>query len=162
MRESIGTSLNDMMLVYDRAVAGRQAAPTGHEAALQMFEHLRDTVIRPVMTAFGEVLEAHGHHCRVYDRGISVTTPGNLARDAEVVMHILPKEDAALQMTHKGYQLSFTVAQGRAKLLARMTHGRWEEACSSCPHDLHPLLGVTHELIEAELLEMMQHVFADT
>ena len=32
---------------------------------------------------------------------------------------------------------------------------------SSCPHDLHPLEGVTPELIEAELLEMMQHVFAD-
>ena len=53
------------------------------------------------------------------------------------------------------------LAQEHVKLLARMTHGRWEESCSSCPHDLHPLEGVTPELIEAELLEMMQHVFAD-
>jgi hypothetical protein len=53
------------------------------------------------------------------------------------------------------------LAQEHRKLLAQMTHGRWEESCSSYPHDLHPLEGVTPELIEAELLEMMQHVFAD-
>jgi len=150
-----------MMVLYDRAGAGRQAGPTDDKAPQRTFEHLRDKVIRPLMTAFGEVLEAHGHHCRVYSRGISVTTPGNLLQNAEVVMHILPKEDAALPtMTHKAYRLSFILAQ-HAKLLARMTHGRWEESCSSCPHDLHPLQGVTPELIEAELLEMMQHVFAD-
>ena len=113
------------------------------------------------MTAFGEVLEAHGHHCRVYDKPISVTTPGNLTQNAEIIMHILPKEGAVPPATRKGYQLSFMLAQEHRKLLARMTHGRWEESCSSCPHDLHPLEGVTPELIEAELLEMMQHVFAD-
>jgi hypothetical protein len=76
-------------------------------------------------------------------------------------MHILPKERAVAPATCKGYQLSFMLEQEHGKLLARMTHGRWQESCSSCPHDLHPLEGVTPELIEAELLEMMQHVFAD-
>ena len=109
------------------------------------------------MTAFGEVLEAHGHHCRVYDKPMSVTTPGNLTQNAEIIMHILPKEGAVPPATRKGYRLSFLLAQEHGKLLARMTHGRWEESCSSCPHDLHPLEGVTPELIEAELLEMMQH-----
>ena len=113
------------------------------------------------MAAFGEVLEAHGHHCRVYDKPVSVTTPGNLTQNAEIIMYILPKAGAVPPATHKGYRLSFLLAQEHRKLLARMTHGRWEESCSSCPHDLHPLEGVTPELIEAELLEMMQHVFAD-
>ena len=113
------------------------------------------------MTAFGEVLEAHGHHCRIYDKPISVTAPGNLTQNAEIIMHILPKESAVPPATCKGYQLSFKLAQEHGKLLVRMKHGRWEEPCSSCPHDLHPLEGVTPELIEAEFLEMMKHVFAD-
>jgi hypothetical protein len=161
MRESTGSYLNDMMLHYDRAVAKRQAGPTDDEAAQQTFDHLRNEVIRPLMAAFGEVLEAHGHHCRVYDKPMSVTTPGNLTQNAEIIMHVLPKEGDVPPPTRKGYRLSFLLAQDHRKLLARMTHGRWEESCSSCPHDLHPLEGVTPGLIEAELLEMMQHVFAD-
>ena len=161
MWECTGSYLNDVMVRYDQAVAKRARGPTDDEAAQQTFDHLRDEVIRPLMTAFGEVLEAHGHHCRVYDKPTSVTTPGNLTQNAEIVMHILPKEAAVPPATRKGYQLSFMLAQEHRKLLARMTHGRWEESCSSCPHDLHPLQGVTAELIEAELLEMMQHVFAD-
>ena len=90
-----------------------------------------------------------------------MTTPGNLTQNAEIVMHILPKEGAVPPATRKGYHLSFMLEQEHGKLLARMMHGRWQESCSSCPHDLHPLEGVTPELIEAELLEMMQHVFAD-
>jgi hypothetical protein len=161
MWECTGSSLNDVMVGYDQAVAERAQGPTDEEAAQRKFDQLRDEVIRPLMTAFGEVLEAHGHHCRVYDKPTSVTTLGNLTQDAEIIMHILPKESAVSPATHKGYQLSFMLAQEHRKLLARMTHGRWEESCSSCPYDLHPLEGVTPELIEAELLEMMQHVFAD-
>jgi hypothetical protein len=153
--------LNDVMVGYDQAVAERAQEPTDEETAQQKFDQLREAVIRPLMRAFGEVLEAHGHHCRVYDKPISVTTPGNLTQYAEIIMHILPKEGAVPPVTRNGYQLSFLLAQEHRKLLARMTHGRWEESCSSCPHDLHPLEGVTAELIEAELLEMMQHVFAD-
>jgi hypothetical protein len=159
MRDSTGTYLNDMMFRYDRAVA--KPGPTDEETAQQTFDHLRDEVIRPLMAAFGEVLEAHGHHCRVYNKPTSVTTPGNLTQNAEIIMHILPKEGAVAPATRKGYQLSFMLAQEHRKLSARMAHGRWQESCSSCPHDLHPLEGVTPELIEAELLEMMQHVFAD-
>jgi hypothetical protein len=159
MRDSTGTYLNDMMFRYDRAVA--KPGPTDEETAQQTFDHLRDEVIRPLMAAFGEVLEAHGHHCRVYNKPRSVTTPGNLTQNAEIIMHILPKEGAVAPATRKGYQLSFMLAQEHRKLSARMAHGRWQESCSSCPHDLHPLEGVTPELIEAELLEMMQHVFAD-
>ena len=144
-----------------RLPRGKRDRPTDEEAALQTFDRLRDEVIRPLMTAFGEILETHGHHCRVYDKPVSVTTPGNLTQNAEIVMHILPKEGAVPLATHKGYRLSFLLTQEHRKLSARMTHGRWEESCSSCPHDLHPLEGVTPELIEAELLEMMQHVFAD-
>ena len=161
MRECTGSYLNDVMVRYDRAVGKRVTGPTDDEAAQQMFDHLRDEVIRPLMATFGEVLEAHGHHCRVYDKPISVTTPGNLTQNAELIMHILPKEAAVPPATRKGYQLSFMLAQEHRKLLVQMTHGRWEESCSSCPYDLHPLQGVTPELIEAELLEMMQHVFAD-
>src|SRR5512132_1088023 len=78
----------------------------------------------------------------------------------EIIMHVLPKEGGVPPQTRKGYRLSFLLAQDHRKFLAQMTHGRWEDSCSSCPHDLHPLEGVTPELIEAELLEMMQHVFA--
>src|SRR5512134_3020927 len=161
MRECTGSSLNDVMVSYDQAVAEQAREPTNEEAAQQAFDHLRNELIRPLMTAFREVLEAHGHHCRIYDKSISVTTPGNLTQNAEIIMHILPKEGAVPPATHKGYRLSFLLAQEHRKLLVQMTHGRWEESCSSCPHDLHPLEGVTPELIEAELLEMMQHVFAD-
>jgi hypothetical protein len=161
MRERIGASLNDVMVGYDQAVAGRAQQSTDEETAQQKFDQLRDAVIRPLMRAFGEVLEAHGHHCRVYDKPVSVTTPGNLTQNAEIIMHILPKEGAVPAPARKGYRLSFLLAEEHQKLSARMTHGRWEESCSSCPHDLHPLEGVTAELIEAELLEMMQHVFAD-
>src|SRR5512147_31784 len=151
MRECTGSCLNEVMVRYDRAVAKRARGPTDEETAQQVFDQLRDEVIRPLMTACGEVLEAHGHHCRVYDKPISVTTPGNLTQNAEIIMHILPKEGAVPPATHKDYRLSFLLAQEHRKLLARMTHGRWEESCSSCPHDLHPLEGVTPELIEAEL-----------
>jgi hypothetical protein len=140
MRDSTGTYLNDMMVRYDRAVA--KPGSTDEETAQQTFDQLRNEAIRPLMTAFGEALEAHGHHCRVYDKPTSVTTPGNLMQNAEIIMHILPKEGAVPLMTRKGYQLSFMLAQEHQKLLARM-----EESCSSCPHDLHPLKGVTPELI---------------
>ena len=131
MRECTGSSLKDVMVGYDQAAAKRARGPTDEEVAQQTFDHLRDEVIRPLMTAFGEVLEVHGHHCRVYDKPISVTTPGNLTQNAEIVMHILPKEGAVPAPARKGYQLSFLLAQEHRKLLARMTHGRWEESCSS-------------------------------
>jgi hypothetical protein len=60
MRECTGSYLNDMMVRYDRAVAKPEVGPTDEETAQQTFDHLRDEVIRPMMTAFGEVLEAHG------------------------------------------------------------------------------------------------------
>ena len=127
MRESTGSCLNDMMVHYDRAVAKREAGPTDDEAAQRKFDQLRDEAIRPLMTAFSEVLEARGHHCRVYDKPMSVTTPGNLTQNAEIIMHVLPKEGAVPPATRQGYQLSFLLAQEHRKLLARMTHGRWEE-----------------------------------
>jgi hypothetical protein len=161
MRECTGSFLNDVMVGYDQAVAERAQEPTDEETAQQKFDRLRDAVIRPLMSAFGEVLQGHGHHCRIYDKPISVTTPGNLTQNAVIIMHILPKAVAVPPPMRKGYQLSFTLATEHGKLSAGMTHGRWEESCSSCPHDFHPLEGVTPELIEAELLEMMQHVFAD-
>jgi hypothetical protein len=65
--------LNDVMVSYDQAVAEQAREPTNEEAAQQAFDHLRNELIRPLMTAFREVLEAHGHHCRVYDKPISVT-----------------------------------------------------------------------------------------
>jgi hypothetical protein len=72
--------LNGVMVGYDQAVAERAQGPTDEEAAQRKFDQLRDEVIRPLMTAFGEVLEAHGHHCRVYDKPTSVTAPGNLTQ----------------------------------------------------------------------------------
>ena len=161
MHKSTESCLNDILVNYDQAIGMEEAGPTEEEAAQQKFDRLRDVVIHPLMREFGEVLEAHGHHCRVYDKPISVTTPGNLTQSAEIIMHILPKAGVLAPATGKGYRLSFTLTQEHRKLLAQMAHGRGEHPCSSCPHDLHPLEGVTPGLIEAELLEMMQHVFAD-
>jgi hypothetical protein len=150
------------MVHYDRAVAKREARPTVEEVAQQMFDHVRDEVIRPLMTAFGEVLEAHGHHCRIYDKSMSVSTPGNVTQSPEIIMYVLPKAAGEPSPARSNaYRISFLLAQQHGKLLARMAHERGNESCSSCPHDLHPLEGVVPELIEAELLEMMQHVFAD-
>jgi hypothetical protein len=64
------------MVQYDRAVAQLEAEPTDEEAGQQKFDHMPDVVIRPLLTAFGEILEAHGHHCRVYDKPVSVTIQG--------------------------------------------------------------------------------------
>lgn len=162
MRECTGSYLNDVMVGYDQAVAKRARGPTDEETAQQKFDQLRDEVIRPLMTAFGGVLDAHGHRWRVYGKAMSVTTPGNLTQNPEIVMYVLPKtEDEPASARGDGYQISFILAPEQRKMLARMSHGPSAGPCSACPHDLHPLNGVTSELIEAEILEMMQHVFAD-
>lgn len=163
MRETTQTCLRDIMVIHARAVAQQAGGPTKEQAAQQMFDQLRDDVIRPLMKEFAEALETHGHVCRVYGKPMSVTTPGNVTQNAEIVMTIVPKVgDEAPEVARREYQISFVLAPEEQKIRAIMTHGPRSEPCSTCPHDFHPLEGVTPELIEAELLEMMRHVFAQT
>ena len=109
------------MVRYDRAVGKRKRDRRTTKPLSRCSTTCADEVIRPLMATFGEVLEAHGHHCRVYDKPISVTTPGNLTQNDEIIMHILPKEGAVPPATRKGYQLSFMLAQEHRKLLVQMT-----------------------------------------
>lgn len=160
MRKTTQLCLQDMMTVYARAVAQQAGGPTKEQSAQWMFDQLRDDIIRPLMNEFAEALETYGHVSRVYGKPMSVSTPGNVTQNAEVVMNILPKtEGEAPEVSRQEYQISFVLAPEKQKIQATMTHGPQNQSCSTCPNDFHPLEGVTAELIEAELLEMMQHVF---
>lgn len=160
MRQTTGCQLNELMARYDQTAAKRTRGPTREDVTEQAFDRLCDGVIRPAMAQFAEVLETRGHRCRIYSKPMSVTTPGNLTQGAQIVMQVLPKSDSEPSTASDGCQISFVLALEHAKVLAQMSHGTSAESCSMCPHDLHPLAGVSQELIEAELLEMVQHVFA--
>ena len=161
MRKTTQSRLHDMMTVYARTIAQQAGGPTKEQSAQQKFDQLRDDIIRPLMNEFAEALEMYGHVGRVYGRPMSVSTPGNVTQNAQVVMNILPKTaDEAPEAARQEYQISFVLAPEKQKIQANMTHGPQHQSCSSCPNDFHPLEGVTAELIEAELLEMMRHVFA--
>jgi hypothetical protein len=159
MRETPGCHLNELMVRYDQAAATRTHGPMREDVTDQAFDRLCDGVIRPAMAQFAEVLETRGHRCRINSKPMSVTTPGNLMQGAQIVMQILPKSDSEPSMASDDCQISFVLALEHAKVLAQMSHGTSAKPCSMCPHDLHPLAGVSQELIEAELLEMVQHVF---
>jgi hypothetical protein len=160
MRQTTGCHLNELMVRYDQAAAKRTRGPTREDVAEEAFDRLCDGVIRPAMAQFAQFLESGGHRCRIYSKPMSVTTPGNLTQGAQIVMQVLPKSVSEPPAAGDGCQISFVLALEQAKVLAQMSHGASAEPCSMCPHDLHPLAGVTEELIEAELLEMVQHVFA--
>lgn len=160
MRQTTGCHLNELMVRYDQAATQRTRGPRRENGAEEAFDRLCDAVIRPAMVQFAEVLETRGHRCRIYSKPMSVTTPGNLTQGAQIVMQILPKSVSEPSAAGDGCQISFVLALEHAKVLAQMSHGASADPCSRCPHDLHPLAGVTQELIEAELLEMVQHVFA--
>ena len=160
MRQTTGCHLNELMVCYDQTAATRTRGSRREDVAEEAFDRLCDGVIRPAMAQFAEVLETRGHRCRIYSKPMSVTTPGNLTQGAQIVMQILPKSLSEPPAAGGGCQISFVLALGHAKVLAQMSHGASAQPCSMCPHDLHPLAGVTQELIEAELLEMVQHVFA--
>jgi hypothetical protein len=162
MRERAGIDLSRFMADYDRWLAGRARYPTYEDELLPTFERLRDEIIRPLMQRFLEVLHAHGHACRVYYREPSVTAAGNLTQSAEIVMCIAPKpQPDADEGSSPSYNISFELARAQRKLRARVTHGPWAEACSSCPHSLHSLDEANSELVEAELLKMLRHVIPE-
>lgn len=164
MRQTTECHLNELMVRYDQAAAQRTRGATREDVAEEAFDRLCDEVIRPAMAQFAEALESHGHRCRIYSKPMSVTTPGNLTQGAQIVMQFLPKSLSEPPGTEPGAgggcQISFILALEHAKVRAQMSHGGSAAPCSMCPHDLHPMAGVTRELIEAELLEMVQHVFA--
>jgi hypothetical protein len=164
MRQTTECLLNELMVRYDRARAQRTRGAPREDGAEEAFDRLCDGVIRPAMAQFAQVLETHGHRCRIYKKPMSVTTPGNLTQGAQIMMQILPKSLSEPPGTGPGAgggcQISFVLAPEPAKVRAQLSHGASAELCSMCPHDLHPVAGVTQELIEAELLEMVQHVFA--
>ena len=159
MRQTTGCLLNELMARYDQAAAQRTRGATRADVAEEAFDRLCDGVIRPAMAEFAEVLETRGHRCRIYSKPMSVTTPGNLTQGAQIAMQILPKS-LSEPPAGGGCQISFVLALEHAKVRAQMSHAASAEPCSMCPHNLHPVAGVTQELIEAELLEMVRHVFA--
>src|SRR5512134_804344 len=107
MQECTSSHLNDVMVRYDQAIAGRARGRTNEETAQQKFDQLRDEVIRPLMTAFGGVLEAHGHRYSVYAKAMSVTTPGNMTQNPEIIMCIVPRMGGEPALAHgDGYQIS--------------------------------------------------------
>lgn len=147
--------LNKLMLRFDEIRAQDEPSETQH--LQERFHTLSADTIEPLMRTFGEILESHGHGVRIYGRPMSVGS-GGFSQDAETAMHVFPKsrETAGVAATGE-YKISFTYATAEHKILVRVTDGIGTS--SSSRHNLHPMDGVTDELIEAELIEMVEHVF---
>jgi hypothetical protein len=81
----------------------------------------RDGVIRPLMTAFGEISRLTVTIVASTTR-MSMTTPGNLTQKAEIIMHFLPKEWLSRQGCATAIGSLLMLVQERRKLLGRITH----------------------------------------
>ncbi len=160
MKHEIRTQLDEMMVAYDRTIERAHDSPGEAERVRQNFNALCREIIRPAMQAYSEVLEAHGHGVRIYGHDMSVDDGGH-SRGAELMMHVVPRDRMAAGGDAPGaFVMTFSMDTANHRVLARVTNPA-DGACGySNPYDVHPVDGVTAELVENELLEMIRYGFA--
>ncbi|TVR95809.1 MAG: hypothetical protein EA406_13215 [Rhodospirillales bacterium] len=145
-----------MLTHYDHILSKREGGPTDLELLNARFRDLSMNVVEPLMQSFAEVLQAHGHEVKVFGRQMSVS-PGGFAQNAETVMEVRPRQLG--DNAPEGFRIAFQLHTDCRKVLAQVTDYDSEHTHYVRPHDIHPLDGVTPELVEAELLEMVAYVF---
>lgn len=156
MQSTTRTMLEQMLAHYDHTISKNEGGPSDVELMNARFRDLSMTVVEPMMQAFAEVLQAHGHETRVFGREMSVS-PGGFAQHAETVMEIRPRRFG--DNASDGFRIAFQMHTDCRKVLAQVTDCGSEHTHYVRPHDIHPLEGVTPEMVEAELLEMVGYVF---
>lgn len=158
MRPETRHKLDEVLLRFDRIVAKTSGEPSETEAMQEHFRTLCTKTIEPLMRTFGEVLESYGHSVRIYGRPLSVGS-GGFAQDAEVAMEVSLRRGRpeAARKQDEGYRISFDFETAEHKILTCLTDATG--TCRRSQYDLHPIDGVTEDLIEAELLEMIELIF---
>ena len=167
MRESTRTKLSDLLSAYDKAVTRPRPNESDTEAQQTGFQALCREVIWPVMEGFKQALQTYGHQVHVDEQQSSVDDRG-ITQEAGVFMRITPKleADATVDETQSAV-ISFVYQAPEQKIMARVSIAEGAPPHSarpyySRPHDYHPVAGVTSELVEAEMLEMLHYVLDRT
>ncbi len=129
------------------------------EQVLRHFRTLCNDIIQPTMEAFSQVLSEHGHKAWIYNPEASVAQSGH-SQNAELLMYVNPKIGTVpTDTSHGEFLVSFSFDTVENKMLARVTEGLNLPYGYSRPFNLHPVGGVTTELVEQELFEMIRYGF---
>lgn len=158
MRHETRTKLDEVIVTYQKTVDDSFQGPGEVERIQKHFQALCNDVIRPAMEEFSQVLRDHGHTVRIYGHQRLVDQGGH-SSNAELSMHVSPQVSGASADNVSGeFVVSFSFDSAQQKMLARTAAGA---APNSYSHsfDQHPIEGVTKELVEQELLEMLRHGF---
>lgn len=157
MKDEMQAELDDVMMNYARSLGkGDHGDVDGFEEHCHVL--CREAIL-PAMEKFAHKLNAHGHAVRIYGREMSVEANGN-SRNAEVMMYVTPQgAQSGIKPSGGEFIIRFSFDPATHKMLAQLSEGA-DRACSySRPFDLHPIEGVTPELVEQELLEMVRYGF---
>lgn len=157
MKNDTRYQLDELMLTHERSLTRTHEDEGALERSHEAFLALRDKVIRPALDAFATVLGDHGHRVRIYGHDIAVDAGGH-SRNPELFMHVTPKGAAE----GAGFVICFSFDLLTHKMLGRVTPASQSDCGHARPFDLHPLEGVTAELVEQELLEMLRYGFEST
>ena len=167
MNESTRAKLTDLLSAYDKAVTRPRPNGSETEANQAGFQTLCRDVIWPVMENFKQALHEFGHQVHVDEQSSSVDDRG-ITQGAGVFMRITPKlEEAAAEEGTQSAVIAFVYQAPEQKIMARVTitegpRPHYARPYYSRPHDYHPVAGVTIELVEAEMLEMLRYVLDRT
>ena len=158
MRYETRNKLDELLLSYRRTVERSFRGPSETELGERHFHDLCNDVIRPVMEELSSVLREHGHGTRVYGHDRSVAEGGHSC-PAELGMQVSPRGgDISLDTPGSDFVVRFSFESAQRKMLAHVEAGATSQGCGRA-FDQHPIEGVTRELVEEELLEMLRYGF---
>lgn len=156
MRYETRNQLDEVIANYEKVVDKSSQTHGEEDRSAKHFRSLCNEVIRPAMEEFSHVLQEHGHKVRIFGHERSVELGGQ-SSNAEIAMHVGPKGGDAFTEASRGeFDVIFKFDPARDKMLTHVTQG-------SKPHgearsfNQHPIEGVTIELVEQELLEMVRY-----
>lgn len=158
MKYETRSKLDELIIVYDKEIESLQG-PGEPERYQQDLVSLCNHVIRPAMEEFSQVLREHGHrvHVSFHERTVE---QGGHSRNAEIAMHVTPKSRGVEGNVFRGdFVASFNFDTVPHKMMACVSGGATMPHEYSHTFDRHPIEGVTSELVEQELLEMLHYGF---
>jgi hypothetical protein len=156
MKYETRNQLDEVITDYAKALDRSSQAPGEEDRSATHFRSLCNAVIWPAMEEFSHVLQEHGHKVRISGHERTVDLGGHSC-DAEISMRVSPKGAMPLQTPPLGdFDVVFKFDPAQEKMLTHVTQG-------SATHgelrafNQHPIEGVTIELVEQELLEMVRY-----
>jgi hypothetical protein len=156
MRYETRNQLDEVIADYVKALDRSSQAPGEEDRSAKHFRPLCNEVIRPAMEEFSHVLQEHGHKVRIFGHERTVELGGRSC-NAEISMRVSPKGgDTFKDASHSEFDAVFKFDPAQDKMLTLVTQGSTPQG-ELRSFNQHPIEGVTIELVEQELLEMVRY-----